>query len=111
MKAVILHGRAVLVTLMMAGTMTAPLPALAASSTCSDVLGVATHGQHVVGDYVTGTGHQNLSWPSAGMVGAAIKGTGAVLPGGPGPGFHFPNIAPGASFCLVQARSPGFHVP
>jgi len=88
------------------------VPALAQNRTCSDVLGIATHGQHVVGDYVTGLGHEHLTWPPAGAVGAAVKGGGAALPGGPGPGFHFPlGISPGASFCLPQAQSPGFHVP
>jgi len=94
-------------------------PALASDPTCSDVLDIATHGQHVVGDYVTGIGHAALGWPptgqmrdAAGQVGDAIGGEGAALPGGPGPGFHFPNgFAPGASFCNSQSQSPGFHVP
>ena len=35
-----------------------------------------------------------------------------IGPGGPSPGFHFPNdIAPGASFCNSQSQAPGFHVP
>lgn len=96
---------------MLALVFTASNSAVAKSPTCSDVLGIETHGQHVVGDYVTGVGHENLAWPPAGMVGEAVKGKGAVLPGGPGPGFHFPNnVAPGASFCIAQAQSPGFHV-
>jgi hypothetical protein len=86
--------------------------ARAATPTCSDVLDISVHGQHVVGDYVTGTGHGDLAWPPAGKVGQAIAGTGADMPGGPGPGFHFPNgFAPGASFCNSQSQSPGFHVP
>ncbi|MDP9352181.1 MAG: hypothetical protein M3P51_11640 [Chloroflexota bacterium] len=86
--------------------------ALAASPTCSSTLGITVHGQHVVGDYVTGAGHENLAWPPKGSVGEAISGEGAVLPGGPGPTFHFANgFAPGASFCLTQSQSPGFHVP
>ena len=85
--------------------------AIAAGPTCSNVLDIATHGQHVVGDYVTGIGHGELGWPPKG-VGAATGGSGAALPGGPGPGFHFPNgFAPGASFCVAESRSPGFHVP
>ena len=82
-----------------------------AEPTCSGTLGIETHGQHIVGDYITGIGHENLEWPPAGgVVGAAIAGEGAGLPGGPGPGFHFPNgFAPGASFCLDQSQSPGFH--
>ena len=71
-----------------------------AAPTCSDIgfLEVDVHGQHVVRDYVigedgTGPGHE-----------------GAAIPGGPGPGFHFPNeVAPGASFCLTQSQSPGAH--
>jgi hypothetical protein len=83
----------------------------AAAPTCSTTLGIAVHGQHVVGDYVTGIGHENLSWPpSGGVVGDAVAGNGAAIPGGPGPGFHFPNgVAPGASFCLDQSQSPGVH--
>lgn len=88
-----------------------PGGAQADEPTCSGTLGIAVHGQHVVGDYVTGIGHDTLGWPpSEGAVGSAVAGTGAAVPGGPGPGFHFPNgFAPGASFCLEQSRSPGFH--
>jgi len=87
-------------------------PVLAATPTCSDVLGIANHGQHIVGDYVTGIGHDELGWSPAGQVGEAIAGEGAAIPGGPGPGFHFPNdFAPGASFCNSQSQAPGFHVP
>jgi hypothetical protein len=84
-------------------------PPAGAGPTCADFepLGIVVHGQHVVRDYVAG----GLDgWPPQGGVGSAIAGGGAVLPGGPGPGFHFPNgFAPGASFCLGQSRSPGFH--
>lgn len=87
-------------------------PAAAADPTCAEVLGITVHGHHVVGDYVTGIGHDNMAWPPKRSVGQAIGGGGAVLPGGPGPGFHFPNgIAPGASFCNSQSQSPGFHAP
>lgn len=85
------------------------LPA-SAHATCSDVgLGVDVHGHHVVRDYVVGGA---LDWPpSDGAVGAAVAGSGAAVPGGPGPGFHFPNgFAPGASFCNPQSQSPGWHV-
>lgn len=76
-------------------------------ATCSGIVGVV-HGHHVVGDYVTGGGHDTMSWPPAGEVNAA---GGAEVPGGPGPGFHFPNdFAPGASFCNSQSKSPGWHV-
>lgn len=82
----------------------------AGDPTCADfeALGIVVHGQHVVRDYVTGGALSG--WPPDGSVGSAIAGTGAVIPGGPGPGFHFPNgFAPGASFCLSQSNSPGFH--
>lgn len=90
------------------------LPA-SAHATCSDfdALEIEVHGHHVVRDYVVG---ETLDWPpSGGEVGAAVAGTGAAVPGGPGPGFHFPNdFAPGASFCIAQAQSqaqsPGWHV-
>jgi hypothetical protein len=79
--------------------------------TCSDVLDIAVHGQHVVGDYVAGMGHGALGWPPSGQVGKTVAGGGPAVPGGPGPGFHFPNgFAPGASFCNPQSKSPGFHV-
>ena len=90
----------------------APTAAQAADPTCSGTLGIAVHGQHIVGDYVTGLGHATLGWPPPpGSVGAAIGGSGAVIPGGPGPGFHFPNgFSPGASFCLLQSQAPGTHL-
>ena len=84
----------------------------AAAPTCSGTLDIAVHGQHIVGDYVTGIGHGDLGWPPApGVVGAAVAGEGAAIPGGPGPGFHFPNgFAPGAAFCLDQSQAPGVHL-
>ncbi len=87
-------------------------PASADGPTCSSELGIAVHGQHIIGDYVTGIGHAELGWPpSGGVVGAAVSANGGVaIAGGPGPGFHFPNgFAPGASFCKDQSQSPGFH--
>jgi hypothetical protein len=87
-------------------------PVAAHGPTCSDfgALGIEVHGQHVVRDYVMGGGLD--SWPPSGAVGEAVGGSGAALPGGPGPGFHFPNgFAPGASFCNANSQSPGFHVP
>jgi hypothetical protein len=90
-----------------------PSVTAAQSPTCADAsaLGIVVHGQHVVRDYVTGGSLDG--WPPAGgAVGTAIGGSGAAVPGGPGPGFHFPNgFAPGASFCNPQSQSPGFHVP
>jgi hypothetical protein len=84
----------------------APAASAKGTPTCGGIVGVV-HGHHIVGDYVTGVGHGNLDWPPAGQVNA--RG-GAVLPGGPGPGFHFPNgFAPGASFCISQSQSPGMH--
>ena len=78
-----------------------------AAPTCAATLGIDVHGQHIVGDYVTG---EHVEWPPAGAVGSTVGGEGAAVPGGPGPGFHFPNgFAPGASFCLAQSRSPGAH--
>lgn len=83
----------------------------AGQPTCSDNLDIDVHGQHVVGDYVTGIGHDELGWPARGReVGAATAANGgAAVPGGPGPGFHFDHdVAPGASFC-TDSRSPGAH--
>lgn len=82
----------------------------AATPTCSGTLGVEVHGQHIVGDYVTGVGHDTLPWPPAGgLVGEATAGSGVAIRGGPGPGFHFPNnVAPGASFC-TDSNSRGAH--
>ena len=80
--------------------------------TCADALGIAVHGQHIVGDYVSGIGHGDLSWPpSGGVIGEAVSANGGVVvAGGPGPGFHFPNdFAPGASFC-TGSKSPGRHL-
>ena len=82
------------------------------SPTCSDTLGIAVHGQHVIGDYVTGLGGQDLSWPPDGSeIGQTVADNGGVaIAGGPGPGFHFPNgFAPGASFC-ADSDSPGTHL-
>ena len=79
--------------------------------TCSTTLGIVVHGQHVVGDYVTGLGHDG-HWPlSGGVVGEAVRANGgALVPGGPGPGFHFQHgFAPGASFC-TDSQSPGAHL-
>lgn len=85
-------------------------PVAAHDPTCADVgpLGIQVHGQHVVRDYVMGGDLE--SWPPKGAVGDAIRGSGAALPGGPGPGFHFPNgFAPGASFC-TDSQSRGLHI-
>jgi len=86
-------------------------PVAAGEPTCSDTLGIANHGQHIVGDYVSGIGHETLGWPPSGEdVGQAVAGSGAAVPGGPGPGYHFPNgFAPGASFCN-DSNAPGIHL-
>lgn len=97
----------------LAASALAPAAVAAHEPTCADVgaLAIAVHGQHVIRDYVTGGAL--AGWPpSGGAVGDAVRGSGAALPGGPGPGFHFPNgFAPGASFCIPKSNSPGFHVP
>jgi hypothetical protein len=82
-----------------------------AAPTCSDTLGISNHGQHIVGDYVTGIGHDQMGWPPHGQVGSTVgPNGGAAVPGGPGPGFHFVNgFAPGASFCN-DSNSPGAHL-
>jgi hypothetical protein len=96
------------------------LPAAVAQAhgepTCGGLGGIAVHGEHVIGDYVTGEGGigGGTSWPPAGEVGAAIKANGGVaLPGGPGPSFHFTidGLAPGASFCNDNAHPNGFNTP
>jgi hypothetical protein len=107
-----MHIRSKLIAgLVVSTALLVPASAQAAEPTCSGTLGIAVHGQHVVGDYVTGVGHDALGWPpDGGVVGDAVGGSGAAVPGGPGPGFHFPNgFAPGASFCLDQSQAPGLH--
>lgn len=85
-----------------------PVAPAAAAPTCSVQMGIAVHGEHVVSDYVVG---EHGTWPPAGTgIGAALKGRGAALPGGPGAHGHLPaEIAPGASFCVTQSQAPGFH--
>ena len=104
------HARRLLVVAaLVAGVLSALALPAGAHGTCSDVgfLAIEVHGQHVVRDYVIGDGPSG--WPLSGSVGSAIGGRGAAVPGGPGPGFHFPNgIAPGASFC-TDSQSPGLH--
>jgi len=91
------------VALAMALSVLTTAAALAHGPTCSDfgALDVEVHGQHITRDYVKGEAHD-------------ARGTegdrGALVPGGPGPGYHFPNnFAPGASFC-TDSQSPGIHV-
>ena len=87
-----------------------------AHPTCEGMGGIEVHGQHIVGDYVTGEGGigGGITWPPAGQVGEAVSANGgAAVPGGPGPGFHFtiPGLPPGASFCNEQAHPNGFETP
>lgn len=95
--------RACIVTLLAASTTIIAIVqaggAEAGSPTCSTTLGIAHHGEHIIGDYVIGT---DGTGPGG--------GEGVETRGGPGPGAHFPGgVAPGASFCLSQSRSPGAH--
>ena len=81
----------------------------AGSPTCSEEMGISNHGQHIVGDYVTGIGHEEMGWPPQGQVGAAAAG-GAAMPGAPGAHGHMlVGIAPGASFC-TGSSNPGIHL-
>lgn len=113
-RLVALTTLAILATALGAGPATAH-----GDPTCADALasGIVVHGQHIVGDYVTGLGGifgDGLQWPPAGQVGEAVKANGgAAMPGGPGPGFHFgiPGLPPGASFCNEQAHPNGFTTP
>jgi hypothetical protein len=106
---------AVLVAAFATGSATA-----AGNPTCADIFGsgILVHGQHIVGDYVTGLGAVlpgtgQLDWPPAGEVGQTVSANGgALIPGGPGPAFHFlEGLPPGASFCLEQAHPNGFTIP
>jgi len=91
-------------------------PASAGEPTCAGLGGIEVHGQHIIGDYITGLGGigGGLEWPPRGQVGDAIQenGGGVQVKGGPGPGFHFgEGFAPGASFCNEQAHPDGFDAP
>jgi hypothetical protein len=103
----VMRRRITLTLAVAAGFVALALPA-AAAPTCSD-LGIANHGEHVVGDYVTGTGgifNTGMTWPPRGQVGQVVgQNGGPAMPGGPAAGGHFgvPNLAPGASFCTDRA--------
>jgi len=114
LRAIVATGSTALMFLASVGVTTAH-----GDARCNDALGsgIVVHGQHIVGDYVTGLGGifgDGLGWPPAGQVGAAVKENGgALIPGGPGPGFHFTieGLPPGASFCNEQAHPNGFDTP
>lgn len=95
-----------------AGFSVAGVTGVSAEPTCSDsaIVDVEVHGQHVVYDYVSGLESSGSGWPPSGGIIGQTTGPngGAVIPGGPGAGFHFDlGVAPGASFCNEQANSPG----
>lgn len=88
-----------------------PTAALA-EPTCTEQLGTATHGEHVLYDYIIGVGRDSdVAWPPAGgVVGEVLREErGALVPGAPGPGHMSNGFAPGASFCTDSA-SPGAHL-
>lgn len=80
-----------------------------ATPTCSDVLDIDVHGEHIVADYVTGIGHAGFEWaPDGGAIGEAVAANGgAAVRGGAGRGHMDALIAPGASFC-TDSQSPGW---
>ena len=80
-----------------------------ATPTCSDMLEIDVHGEHIVGDYVTGIGHETLEWePRGGIVGDTVSDNGGVaIAGGAGRGHLSADVAPGASFC-TDSQSPGW---
>lgn len=87
------------------------------SPNCEGALGsaIANHGQHVVGDYVTGLGAilgTGQEWPPTG-IGQVVKANGGpAIEGGAGPGLHFLiGFEPGASFCTQNAHPNGFEAP
>lgn len=93
---------------LLASALTISLAGLASANgdpTCSDLFEGNPHGYHVIADYVTGIGSELLDgpgipWPPTGVNAAG----GADQHGGP---FHGGHLAPGASFCLAQAKSGG----
>ncbi|HEX6336972.1 MAG TPA: hypothetical protein VFZ85_08465 [Jiangellaceae bacterium] len=104
-------SRLALILPAVAAAVVVPASVATADATCSSTLEIANHGEHIVADYITGLGREAMEWsPSGGVVGQSLAGTGAAVPGAPGPGSHFVNgFAPGASFCLDQSQSPGAH--
>ena len=80
-------------------------PAHAGGPTCSDTDTFGdrwgNHGEHVTGDYVMPPGADGTA-PAAPADDEAARGAPAHPDAAP---------APGASFCLMQASSPGVHFP
>src|SRR5215216_1806642 len=116
-RSIVVMALAAVIAAFIAAFASAAPASAAGSPTCSD-LGIAVHGQHIIGDYVTGLGAVlpgtgTLDWPPAGEVGQVVGANrGVVIAGGPGPGFHFgEGLPPGASFCLEQAHPNGFTIP
>jgi hypothetical protein len=102
--------RSLVAGLVAAGAASATAQSTNPTPTCSDALDIEVHGQHVIGDYVTGIGHEDLDWPPGddGIGQTVAENGGVAVRGGPGPGFHFEHgVAPGASFC-TDSQSPGF---
>lgn len=78
-----------------------------AAPTCSE-FGWETHGDHVIGDYLTG---EDVGWPPAGHeLGETLAAQGgAATPGGPAH-FDMEGVPPGASFC-VDSNAPSVPRP
>ena len=95
MRKIILGAAVALATVAATG-----VPASAGEPMCVEFFGgnLANHGQHILGDYVTGIGHEGV-WPMpAGQVGTTVsENGGALLPGQSGIMKH--GASPGASFC------------
>ena len=102
------------VTISLAALALLAVPSLASATepTCTEQLGTATHGEHVLYDYIIGVGRDSdVAWPPAGGVVGEIllDAEGALVPGAPGPVHMEKGFAPGASFCTDSA-SPGTHL-
>lgn len=108
MRVLIVLSAVVAAVLVAAGPGTAGAGEPTCSGTYPIDLGIDVHGQHIIRDYVMGPG-STLTWPpSGGVVGQAVAGNGADVAGGPGAGHMDGGVAPGASFCVPQAQSPGW---
>lgn len=104
--------RTTLVPLATLGVLLLAPTAASATPTCTEQLGTATHGEHVLYDYIIGVGRDSdVPWPpSGGLVGEILSESGgALVPGAPGPVHMSKGFAPGASFCTASS-SPGTHL-